>query len=75
MNMAERINGLKVPFLRDLSRVGRELILERFAKKHNRIYYISSLEMAVKYGEIKVIDLLSMASGRFTPEIAYAAAN
>jgi hypothetical protein len=67
MNLAERINGLKVPLLRDLSRVGRELILERFAKRHNRIDYISSLEMAVKYGEIKVIDLLSMASGRFSP--------
>ena len=67
MNLAERINGLKVPLLRDLSRVGRELILERFAKRHNRIDYISSLEMAVKYGKIKVIDLLSMASGRFSP--------
>lgn len=31
--------------------------------------------MAVKYGEIRTEDLLSMASGRFTPEIAYNAAN
>jgi hypothetical protein len=31
--------------------------------------------MAVKYGEIRVEDLLSIASGRFNAEIAYAAAN
>ena len=48
---------------------------DRTAKKYNRIDYISSAEMAVKYGEINAGDLLSIASGRFSPEIAYAAAN
>jgi hypothetical protein len=74
-HLVERIDVVKFPLLRDLSRVGRDLMQERTAGRHNRIDFISSIEMAVNYGYVRMGDLLSMASGRFSPEIAYTAAN
>lgn len=74
-HLVERIDAVKFPILRDLSRVGRNFMNERKAARHNRIDYIHSNEMTVNYGDIRFEDLLSMASGRFDAEIAYVAAN
>jgi hypothetical protein len=74
-HIVEQIDSLKFPYFRDLSRIGRGLAQNLRLPQVNHLDHISSREMAVRYGDIRVDDMLSIASGRFTPDIAYAAAN
>lgn len=41
-HLVDRIDAIKFPLLRDLSRVGRDLMNERTSGRHNRIDYINS---------------------------------
>jgi hypothetical protein len=55
--------------------LGRNFILNKNFTGSASLDLISSFEMAVKANDIRFEDLMSLSSGRFTPEIAYIAVN
>lgn len=73
--MVDRIGSLKLSFLRDISRISRGFILNKDLTSTTSISFINSAEIAVKVSEARFVDLMNISSGRFSPEMAYTAAN
>lgn len=67
--MMEKITTFRFPISRDLSRIGRKFIRDHRYKQPSRLDVINSNEMGFRVGDINFLDLLSVASGRFNPEI------
>ena len=65
--MMDKITTFRFPILRDLSRIARKFVGDHQYKQPLRLDVINSNEMGFRVGDISFIDLLSIASGRFSP--------
>lgn len=73
--MTEKMEKVKFPTLRDLSQLGRKLAKGRLMDNNTLLSLILSSETVVKPADLRFEDLLGVASGRFTTELAYSAVN
>jgi len=69
------VTRVKFYHVRDISRVGRRLIKDTSFKMPGRLDHITSKEITFKVNNVTFEDLLSIATGRFTPDLVYKAAN
>ncbi len=64
--MVEKIQKIKIPIYRDISRMARRIALGITTGKEDRFDYIDSYELSFKTNALSFSDLMSVASGRFT---------
>ena len=63
----DKITKFRFPTVRELSRIGRKFARDHHYKQPSRLDVINSNEMSFSVGDINFLDLLSVASGRFSP--------
>ena len=66
--MAEKLQKIKIPIYRDISRMARRIMLDISTGKEDRFDYIDSYELSFKTVNLSFQDLMSVASGRFMPD-------
>lgn len=71
----DKLNQFKSNTLRDISKSARNYITDPKFTHTNRLDHISSKELSFKISQLNLEDLLSVATGRFSPEIVYKTAN
>jgi hypothetical protein len=71
----EPMTRYRIPFAREISRTARRYIKDYSFRQPFRLDHISSKEITFKVASLYYEDLLSIASGRFSPEIVYKGMN
>ena len=68
-SVIEKLQKIKIPIYRDLSLLGRKATAGISTRRGNEDItdYIDSFELSFKLKELFVHDIISVASGRFTP--------
>lgn len=74
-SMVEKLQKIKIPIYRDISRMARRISLNISTGKEDRFDYIDSYELSFKTNLLNFADLMSVASGRFSPEFVYKTTN
>ena len=74
-SMVEKLQKIKIPIYRDISRMARRISLGKSTPKEDRFDYIDSYELSFKTNSLTFSDLMSVASFRFVPEFVYKTTN
>ena len=74
-SMVEKLQKIKIPIYRDISKMARRISLGISTGKEDRFDYIDSYELSFKTNLLNFADLMSVASGRFSPEFVYKTTN
>jgi hypothetical protein len=75
LSVVDKLAAFKIFFPRELGRQGRQLQSDSAYRFPGRIDFITSKEIAFNMEKVTFEDLLSVASGRFSPDIVYKATN
>lgn len=75
VSLANKSSSHSIFFARDLSIFSRKFEADNVYELSGRIDYITSKEIAFNMEALNYEDVMSVASGRFNPEIVYRVAN
>lgn len=75
MSLANKASSHSIFYARDLSIFSRKFEADNVYELSGRIDYITSKEIAFNMEALNYEDVMSVASGRFNPEIVYRVAN
>lgn len=70
-SVIEKSYKFRIPFFRDLSTMGRAIIASSYKGKQNVADHIFSHEITLNFNELRFIDILNVASNRFSPQFLY----